>query len=162
VRTAASIQESLFPQLRCYGCGPASLDGLKLRSYRDGPNTVADFEPRAEHENGFGFLNGGIIATILDCHGAAAVMSEVARQGWRDPHGALTPFVTASFDLRFHRPTPIGRVVRLEAWLEAVSPAELVVRSDLAVDDKVTATMTATWARLRRADRVDGPEQSAP
>lgn len=50
--------------------------GFHLRSYRDGDLTVGEFTPRAEYDNGFGFLNGGIITTLLDCHGAAAVVWE--------------------------------------------------------------------------------------
>jgi hypothetical protein len=71
-----SIQESLYPDLTCFGCGHANPDGFHLRSYRDGDRTVATFTPRPEHDNGFGFLSGGIITTVLDCHTAAVVMWE--------------------------------------------------------------------------------------
>src|SRR5580700_6095855 len=71
-----SIQESLYPGLTCFGCGHSNPDGFHLRSYRDGDVTVATFTPRPEHDNGFGFLNGGIITTVLDCHTAAVVMWE--------------------------------------------------------------------------------------
>jgi len=144
-----SIQESLYPELTCFGCGHANPHGFHLRSYRDGDLTVAEFSPRPEHDNGFGFVNGGIIATILDCHGAAAVMSEVANRGWTAPGGGPVPFVTASFDVKFHRPTPLGSAVRLTASPVSVDPSQIIVRSELAVDSKVCATMTATWARFR-------------
>jgi acyl-coenzyme A thioesterase PaaI-like protein len=144
-----SIQESLYPELTCYGCGHANPHGLHLRSYREGDLTVAEFVPRPEHDNGFGFVNGGIIATVLDCHGAAAVMWEVAQQAWRAADGTLVPFVTASFEVKFHRPTPLDGTIRLTAAPESIGPAQVVVRSELAVDDKTRATMTATWARLR-------------
>jgi acyl-coenzyme A thioesterase PaaI-like protein len=36
---------------------------------------------RPEHDNGFGFIHGGIIATVLDCHGAATLIWEVAQRG---------------------------------------------------------------------------------
>jgi hypothetical protein len=62
-----SIQESLYPDLTCFGCGHANPDGFHIRSYRDGDHTVATFTPRSEHDNGFGFFNGGIITTVLDC-----------------------------------------------------------------------------------------------
>jgi hypothetical protein len=32
---------------------------------------------------------------------------------------------------------------------ESIDPSLIVVRSELAVDTKVRATMTATWARFR-------------
>ena len=106
--TNLSIQESLYPELICFGCGHANPHGFHLRSYREGDLTVAEFKPRPEHDNGFGVVNGGIIATVLDCHGAAAVMWEVAQRHWNDPTGRLVPFLTASFEVTLHRPTPLG------------------------------------------------------
>ncbi len=58
-----SIQAALYPGLTCFGCGPANPHGFHLRSYREGDLTVATFKPGPEHDNGFGFVNGGIIAT---------------------------------------------------------------------------------------------------
>jgi acyl-coenzyme A thioesterase PaaI-like protein len=149
VSTNLSIQEALYPTLTCFGCGHANPHGFHLRSYREGELTVAEFEPRPEHDNGFGFVNGGIIATLLDCHGAAAVLWEVAQRGWNDPTGRPVPFLTASFEVTFRRPTPLGPSVQLNASPESIDPSRIIVRSELWVDDKVRATMTASWAPLR-------------
>jgi acyl-coenzyme A thioesterase PaaI-like protein len=147
-----SIQESLYPELTCFGCGPANPHGFHLRSFRDGDLTVADFTPGPEHDNGFGFVNGGIISTMLDCHGAAVVMWEAAQRGLSAAPAAPVPFVTAGFEVRFLRPTPLGRTVRLTARPVSVEEAEMIVQSELEVDDKVRAVMTATWRRFRPRD----------
>jgi len=144
-----SIQESLYPELTCFGCGHANPDGFHLRSYTDGDLTVAEFTPRPEHDNGFGFLNGGIIATVLDCHGAAVVMWEAAKREWHAAPGAPVPFITAGFDVRFLRPTPLGPTVRLTGAPVSIDESEIVVGSELEVDGKTRATMTATWRRFR-------------
>ena len=144
-----SIQESLYPELTCFGCGHANPQGFHLQSYRVGDQTVAEFTPGAEHDNGFGFLNGGIIATVLDCHGAAVVMWEAAQRDWRAATGAPVPFITAGFDVRFLRPTPLGPAVRLVAARTSIDEQEIVVTSSLEVDDTTRATMTATWRRFR-------------
>jgi acyl-coenzyme A thioesterase PaaI-like protein len=144
-----SIQESLYPGLTCFGCGHANSEGFHLRSYRAGDLTVADFVPRPEHDNGFGFVNGGIISTVLDCHGAAVVMWEAESRGWRAAPGVPVPFITAGFDVKFLRPTPLGPPVRLTASPISIDESEIVVRSDLEVDGKARATMTATWRRFR-------------
>lgn len=149
MRDAQSIQESLYPELTCFGCGHANPDGFHLRSYVDGDVVVAEFTPWPQHDNGFGFLNGGVISTVLDCHGAAVVMWEAARRGWVAPPGAPVPFITARFDVRFRRPTPLGPTVHLMALPEHIDESEIVVHSELAVDDKVRATMLATWRRFR-------------
>ena len=144
-----SIQESLYPEITCFGCGHANPDGFHLRSYRDGELAVAEFTPRPEHDNGFGFLNGGIISTVLDCHGAAVVMWEASERGWEAETGAPVPFITAGFDVRFLRPTPLGPTVRLVGKPVSVDESEIVVGSELEVDGKTRATMTATWRRFR-------------
>ena len=110
-----SVQESLYPELTCFGCGHANPDGFHLRSYVEGDLVVAEFTPRPEHDNGFGFVNGGIITTVLDCHGAAVVMWEAEQRGWEAAPGAPVPFITAGFDVRFLRPTPLGPPVHLTA-----------------------------------------------
>jgi acyl-coenzyme A thioesterase PaaI-like protein len=144
-----SIQETLYPNITCFGCGHANPKGFQLRSYREGDFTVAEFMPRAEHDNGFGFVNGGIIATVLDCHGAAVVQSEAAEHDWRAIEPAPLPFITAGFEVRFLRPTPLGPTLRLVASPVSVSEDEIVVSADLELDGKTRATMTATWRRFR-------------
>lgn len=144
-----SIQESLYPQMTCFGCGHANPKGFHLRSYRDDELTVAEFTARPEHDNGFGFLNGGVISTVLDCHGAAVVMWEAAQREWQAAPGAPVPFITAGFEVRFLRPTPLGPPVRLTAVPVSVNEMQIVVGSELEVDGKTRATMTATWRRFR-------------
>jgi len=144
-----SVQESLYPNTTCFGCGHANPDGFRLRSYRDGERAVGEFTPRPEHDNGFGFLNGGIIATVLDCHGAAMVMSEADDRGWAAPEGAPVPFITAGFDVQFLRPTPLGPTVRLIAFPVSVDEDEIVVQSELEFEEKTRAVMTARWRRFR-------------
>jgi acyl-coenzyme A thioesterase PaaI-like protein len=145
-----SIQEALYPSLKCYGCGPANPVGLHLRSFREGDDlTVAEFVPRAEHDNGFGFVNGGVIATVLDCHGAAAVLWEADAREWQAAEGAPLPFITAGFEVQFLRPTPLGPALRLTASPVTVDESEIVVGATLEHDGKPRATMTATWRRFR-------------
>jgi acyl-coenzyme A thioesterase PaaI-like protein len=149
MRDHLSIQESLYPETTCFGCGHANPDGLHLRSYRVGDVTIAEFTPRPEHDNGFGFVNGGIISTVLDCHGAAVVMWEAAQRDWRAAPGAPLPFITAGFEVRFSRPTPLGPSIRLVASPVALDEETIVVEAALEHESKTRATMTATWRRFR-------------
>ena len=142
------IQELLYPDLTCFGCGHANPDGFHLRSYRDGEVTVAEFTSRPEHDNGFGFLNGGIISTVLDCHTAAVVMWEASQRGWDADPGAPVPFITAGIELKFLRPTPLAAPVQLSARAERVSEQAIIVRAELAAGGKPRAEMTATWLRF--------------
>jgi acyl-coenzyme A thioesterase PaaI-like protein len=148
-RSHLSIQESLYPQLTCFGCGHANPNGFHLRSYRADDSTVATFTPRPEHDNGFGFLNGGIITTVLDCHTAAVVMWEADQKGWEAASGAPVPFITAGLEVKFLRPTPLGPALSLRAEPEVVSESEIVVHAELVYGGKQRATLRARWLRFR-------------
>ena len=113
--TQLSIQETLYPQLTCFGCGHANAKGLKLRSYPGDGFVTAAFEPWPEHDNGFGFLNGGIIATVLDCHSGAAVFHRAHELGMEPSPGSPLLYVTAGLDLRYLRPVPLGQTLELRA-----------------------------------------------
>jgi acyl-coenzyme A thioesterase PaaI-like protein len=144
-----SIQERLYPQATCFGCGPNNPSGLQLKSFSRDDATVATFRPWPEHDNGMGLLNGGIIATILDCHSAAAVMHRAVEQGWLPPPGAAMPYLTAGLSVRFLRPAPLREAVELRATLTRVSEAEMTCALELRFDDKPRATAEAVWKRWR-------------
>lgn len=144
-----SIQQRYFPDLPCFGCGPANERGLRLRSYPREDVVVATFRPWPEHDNGLGFLNGGIIATVLDCHSAAAVTHEAYRRGWPALPGAALPYVTAGLSLRYLRPSPLGEPVALLAQVTEADETEMSARVWLEWDGKTRAEATAVWKRWR-------------
>ena len=144
-----SIQERLFPDLTCFGCGPSNTKGLRLRSFPGDDAVVAWFVPWPEHDNGLGYLNGGIITTVLDCHSAAAVVLEVERRGWSGPGDAVLPYVTAGLDVRFRRPAPLLEPSQLRAVVLEGDPDQMTVEVELIWDGKPRATATALWKRWR-------------
>lgn len=98
VHDELSIQERLYPDVTCFGCGHENPAGLRLRSYPAANGVTATFDPWPDN-NGPGYLNGGIIAIVLDCHTAAAVVLEAHRRGWATPegrHSATSPPASTS------------------------------------------------------------------
>jgi acyl-coenzyme A thioesterase PaaI-like protein len=146
---ALSIQERMYPGLTCFGCGHANPNGLRLRSYEADGVVTAAFMPWPEHDNGVGFLNGGIISTVLDCHSAAAVVVEADRNGWKPLGGALLSYVTAGLDVRFVRPSPLLEPVELRAVVTSADESEITVAAELVWEEKVRATAVARWKRWR-------------
>ena len=148
-----SIQERLYPGLPCFGCGQANDMGLRLRSYPLGEAAVdgvtASFTPWPEHDNGLGYLNGGIIGTVLDCHSAAAVMLEAERCGWPPLPGADLSYVTAGLEVRYLRPAPLHDTVELFATVTDADEPQMTVEVELRFDGKVRAQATALWKRWR-------------
>jgi acyl-coenzyme A thioesterase PaaI-like protein len=144
-----SIQERYFPDLTCFGCGPRNERGLRLRSFPHGDVIIAEFVPWPEHDNGLGFLNGGIISTLLDCHSAAAVVREADLRGYQAIGAAALPYVTAGLDVRYLRPAPLHQPVELRAHVVEASEDAMSAEVELVHDGKVRSTAVALWKRWR-------------
>jgi acyl-coenzyme A thioesterase PaaI-like protein len=151
---AESIQDRYFAELSCFGCGPKNTKGLQLKSFAAEDGSVrAIFQPWPEHDNGLGFLNGGIIATVLDCHSAAAVVVASMRVGLV-PDGTLK-YVTARLDLRFLRPAPLREPAELIARSTTADENQIRVEAELRWQDEPRATAHAVWKRWRlRGERA--------
>ncbi len=105
--------------------------------------------PWPEHNNGLGYLNGGIISTVLDCHTAAAVTYEAFQRGWPPLAGAALPCVTAELEIRSWRPSPLDEPVELRAWVTPAGPGEMRAMGEIVWDGKVRAEAGALWKRWR-------------
>jgi acyl-coenzyme A thioesterase PaaI-like protein len=144
-----AIQDRLFPDMNCFGCGPANVKGLRLKSFPADGYIVATFQPWPEHDNGAGFLNGGIISTVLDCHSAAAVLNEATERGWLTEADIDLAYVTAGLDVRFLRPSPLREPVELRAVVTDAAESEISCRAELIFEGKTRATANALWKRWR-------------
>ena len=63
----------------CFGCGRLNRDGLHLKSYWDGDESVCRYTPPSHFTGGFpGYLYGGLIASLIDCHAAGTASAAKA------------------------------------------------------------------------------------
>src|SRR4051812_44089905 len=99
-----SLQDRYAPNNRCFGCGPANDQGLRIKSHVEGDELVCAFRPAAHHLAFDGIVNGGILGALLDCHSnwTAAYVLMKAR-------GLDAPpcTVTSDFHVKLKRPTPM-------------------------------------------------------
>ncbi|MBM4186650.1 MAG: PaaI family thioesterase [Gemmatimonadetes bacterium] len=113
----------------CYGCGRLNPDGLHLESRWEGDEVVARFQPRPEHTAMPGFVYGGLIASLVDCHAMAAAAAHVEREAGRVVGEAPAPrFVTAALHVDFLRPTPLGVQLELRARATDAGRRKVAVR----------------------------------
>jgi acyl-coenzyme A thioesterase PaaI-like protein len=112
----------------CYGCGSLNSHGLQIKSYWDGDETVCQFQPRPYHTAIPGYVYGGLIASLIDCHGtgtaAAAGYRAEGRAMGTEP---LLRYVTASLHVDYSRPTPIDVQLELRARVEQISGKKIKV-----------------------------------
>lgn len=123
----------------CYGCGRLNEQGHHIKSYWDGQETVAVFDPKEYHTALPGYVYGGMIASLIDCHGtgsaSAAAYREQGREMGSEP--ALR-FVTASLQVDFLRPTPLGPLT-LRGTIEEVKKRKVVVGITVSSQGEVCA-----------------------
>jgi acyl-coenzyme A thioesterase PaaI-like protein len=124
----------------CYGCGRLNHHGHQLKSYWDGDETVAHFTPESYHIAIPGYVYGGLIASLVDCHGtgtaAAAAYREAARDWESDPP---LRFVTASLKVDYLKPTPLGVPLEIRGRIEEVSGRKVVVAATVSAEGEVCA-----------------------
>jgi hypothetical protein len=67
----AKAFQDYYPEnvAHCYGCGRLNADGLQIRTFWDGDESVTRFQPRPQHTAIPGFVYGGLLASLVDCHG---------------------------------------------------------------------------------------------
>lgn len=116
----------------CYGCGRLNEHGHQIKSYWDGDETLARFTPKKYHTAIPGFVYGGLIASLIDCHGTgtAALASYRAENREFDTMPPLR-FVTASLKVDYLKPTPLG--VELELRGKVIELKEKKVISEITV-----------------------------
>lgn len=141
-----SIQETYAPDMACFGCGPANEKGLRIRSFPQGDETFAEWQPETHHEAFPGMLSGGIIGTLLDCHcNWTAAYFLMKRMG--ADHPPCT--VTAEYLIKLLRPTPTDEPVKLRARVVEYGEDRAVVEGELIAKGKVTATCRGTFVAVK-------------
>lgn len=137
--------QDLYPEhlAHCYGCGRLNEHGHHIRTFQDGEQTVSEFMPDASHIAVPGFVYGGVIASLIDCHStatAAAAMAEASQQPLLGP-GARTPprFVTGSLHVDYLRPTPLGEALVVRGKAREIRGRKVIVESTVYAGGVATA-----------------------
>ena len=133
----------------CYGCGRLNEHGLHLKSRWDGDETVAVFSPRPYHVALPGFVYGGLIASLVDCHGTGTAAAAAARQEGREL-GSPPPirFVTASLHVDYLHPTPLGVPLEIRGRIEEIKDRKVVVAATVSANGQRCARGRVVAVRM--------------
>jgi acyl-coenzyme A thioesterase PaaI-like protein len=124
----------------CYGCGRLNEQGLQIKSYWEGDEAVASYTPRPYHTAVPGYVYGGLIASLIDCHSTGTAAAAMYRHEGR-PMDSDPPlrFVTGSLRVDYLRPTPIDGPLELRARVVEVKGRKVVVATELSAGGEVCA-----------------------
>jgi acyl-coenzyme A thioesterase PaaI-like protein len=132
--------------MACFGCGPANANGLHVRSFANGDEVVAMWQPQTKYEAFPGMLSGGIIGTLLDCHcNWTAAWHLMNKAGLDQPPCT----VTAEYSIKLLRPTPSDKAVRLVARIVESTDDRAIVEGELIAHERITATCRGTFVAVK-------------
>ena len=126
---------------QCYGCGKHNEHGHQIKSYWDGDETVCRFMPADELISFPGFVYGGLIASLVDCHSIGTAAAALYRSENRDM-GTEPPIrcVTASLKVDFVAPTPIGVELEIRGTVTEVTQKKAIVECKVFAGKTLCAT----------------------
>ncbi len=134
--------QDYYPDIlsHCYGCGRLNDHGLQIKSRWDGEESVATYMPREYHTALPGFIYGGLIASLIDCHstGTAAAAAYKAENRAMDTDPPFR-FVTGSLHVDYLRPTPMGVPLEIRGKVKEIKGKKVVVECTLSANGQVCA-----------------------
>ncbi|MBP7342409.1 MAG: PaaI family thioesterase [Smithellaceae bacterium] len=124
----------------CYGCGSRNEKGLQIKSFWDKEESVCVYTPRDYHTAIPGFVYGGLIASLIDCHSTGTASAAKYRAEGREM-GSDPPirFVTASLHVDYLLPTPIGVPLEVRGKVKLIKGRRVVVEARLLAEGKLCA-----------------------
>lgn len=156
--------QSQIPDNYCFGCGSLNPEGLQIQSYWSGPGeSVCRYTPLPYQAAGpKAFLNGGIIATLIDCHTICTAVANAYRLEERELSSApLIWYVTASLRVTYRQPTPIDEPVELEATFREFGEKKAIVACTLSSGRELCAEGEVVAVRVPLSWRQSGGHSSA-
>jgi acyl-coenzyme A thioesterase PaaI-like protein len=124
---------------QCYGCGRLNRHGRHLKTVWDGEESVSVYTPHPYEIALPGFVNGGVLASLIDCHATGTAAAVAYRAEGREM-GSLPAhrFVTASLHVDFLSPTPLGPPLEIRGRLESIEGRHVVVDAHISVAGRIT------------------------
>jgi acyl-coenzyme A thioesterase PaaI-like protein len=124
----------------CYGCGRLNEHGLQIKSTWEGEESVCIFQPRPYHTAIPGFVYGGLIASLIDCHSTGTAAAAAYRAAGRSMDSLPAfRYLTASLHVDYLRPTPIDANLEIRANIKEIKGRKVVVVSTLSARGEVCA-----------------------
>lgn len=126
-----AIQDFYSDQMsHCYGCGRLNDFGMKIKSFwnQEEETSITKYTPKSFQTAFPGFVYGGLIASLIDCHGtgtaAAAAYKAEGREMGSEPE---LRYVTASIHVDYLKPTPIDQELVLNAKVKEAKGRKVIV-----------------------------------
>lgn len=132
--------QDYMPGNVCFGCGRLNPDGLQISSFWQEETALCVWMPQEKYHGWSNLLNGGILATLIDCHCMCTAMAAALKAEGRDlgsePHYR---FATGTINVRYHKPTYVDQPVLLQATVREIKSRKVTLFCQSWSADALTA-----------------------
>jgi acyl-coenzyme A thioesterase PaaI-like protein len=138
-----------MPENVCFGCGVSNKDGLHVKSYWEGDVSVCHWQSQEKYHGWANLLNGGILATIIDCHCMGTAMADAYKREDRslDSMPAYR-YATGTISVKYLLPTSNDKTITLHTTITEVKGKKTVMHCESLVDGVLTATAEVIAIRV--------------
>jgi acyl-coenzyme A thioesterase PaaI-like protein len=134
----------------CYGCGRYNAHGHHFQTAWEGDETVTRFTPEPYHIAIPGFVYGGLLASLIDCHSTgSAALAAYRAEGHEPGDDAPVPrFVTAALHVNYLKPTPLGVTLEARGRIKEVKARKVVVETTVYANGEACVTGEAVLVKM--------------
>lgn len=123
----------------CFGCGIKNPQGLHIKSRWEGEEAICNWASQEKYHGWADLLNGGIIATLIDCHCMCTAMAHAYKLEQRELDSLPEyRYATGTLSVKYLKPTPNTEVV-LRAKVIEVKNKKTVLKCEVFADGTKTA-----------------------
>jgi acyl-coenzyme A thioesterase PaaI-like protein len=141
--------QDYMPGNVCFGCGAENPEGLQIKSYWDGEEAVCIWHSKEKYHGWEKVINGGVLATLIDCHCMDTAMAAAYREEGRaldtEP---VYRYATAEITVRYLKPTPNDLPIELRAQVVEMKGRRTQLACQVYVDGVQTAEAEAVGVRV--------------
>jgi len=127
---ASKAFQDYYPEhlAHCFGCGRLNHHGHQIKSYWDGDESICHFLPDPKFIAIPGYVYGGMLASLIDCHGTgtAAAAAYRAENRTMDTEPAFR-YLTASLHVDYLKPTPLGVTLEVRGKVKENKKRKVVI-----------------------------------
>ena len=104
------------------------------------------YTPDNKYTGGFpGFLYGGMIASLMDCHAAGTAAAAKAKEEGKP----ISRFVTASLKVDYLAPTPINTELEVRGKVIEIKGRKVIVEVSVSANGKQCATGSTVMVQIK-------------